>query len=276
MTKRGANLTSTEDIPNPHDYYFSICDDLQLCDGQSQPVMVKQIATFAPELCYNLARWDESIQPVLDDSSGTDQWTFTYQNGDDDCGGLQRTWVPTFIYDPGVEAEMGLITESEWCIYSADIRTKYACEGYTTTTLEPGIGCVWENGDNKLNLTRLTGFIFNYVDPRNLIWSVSPCNNGIICQNSLSGMGTVGNLNNCIQRVALWDDGMTRPSYSTNNGGQWEFVYLNGDNCSGAPTAVIRIFWNCNPLAGTGRITAAAEKGTCDFEIQIDSDLACY
>ena len=253
-----------------HNFTFSICNNDQIC--QNEPVMVSAIDVRDPDFCYIIARWDDSIQPQYNTSIiNTDQWTFTYQNGDADCGPpTPRTWIPTFICSNS-ETMMGEVTEVGGlgsCIYEVDIFTRYACSNYTTNP------CIWNDNGKTLNLTGTNGLIMNYVDDQDLIWSVSPCNNGILCRSNMA-MSTVGALNNCIQRLALWDGGLVEPAYSSNNGGQWEFVYENGDNCGTAPTTVTRIFWNCDPLAGVGRITAASEKGTCDFEIQIDSSLAC-
>ena len=240
--------------------------------------MVKQTAVSDESICYQIAYWDPDIEPELNSSSGLDRWQFEYY-GACDCGDPCRILAPTFICDESVDVNIGEVTEVfPGCYYEVEISIRYACENFTTTTIEPSNGCIWEdgNGNNTLNQTRLDGFVLNYVDNNEYIWSISPCNNGILCRTTaLYGMGTVGTLNNCLQRIALWDGGITQPAYSTNNGGQWEFVYENGDSCGSAPTAVTRIFWNCDPLAGTGRITAVREIEDCDFEIQIDSNLAC-
>lgn len=228
--------------------------------------------------CWPIGRWDPNIRPTLDTTLGNDAWTFIYNNGDDDCGNPRRTWIPTFICDETENAVMGEITETPpgSCTYLVIIRTRYACANFTTTTTSAPEGqCEWNVGENTLNLTRYNGYMLNYADTQGLIWSVSPCTNSISCLNNDMGMSTVGTLSNCIQRLALWDQGLTDPTYSSNGGGQYEFVYQNGDECAGGEASLTRIFWNCNQLATTARITAAAEKSSCEFEIQIDSNLAC-
>ena len=87
---------------------------------------------------------------------------------------------------------------------------------------------------------------------------------------TIGGSGT-----SCLERIALWDNGINTPFYSNNGGGQWEFIYDNGIGCTQRPATITKIFWNCNSLIPTAQIQAARNPETCEFELQVDSILAC-
>ena len=71
-----------------------------------------------------------------------------------------------------------------------DFQTKFACQDYTTTE-QPLGKHAWTIGNNTLNLTRLDGFVMNYVDQANgeeYIYSQPPGNNGVLCKDGDYGM----------------------------------------------------------------------------------------
>eukprot|EP01084_Bolivina_argentea_P032890 60884_1 len=261
-----------------HIYTYTICENQAGQCSARDPLMCKQVAANDPSLCYEIGRWEADIMPTYNMIDEKDVWTFKYSNGGQCNPSLDRSWSPAFICNPDVELEWGDVTELFGsCNYELTLETRYACRGWTTT-LPPIDECEWTDVDtgNILNLTRIQGFILNKVsdnDPSQ-IYSLSACSNNINCNGEM-GMTTIGSISNCIQNIAKWDGGFIQPRYSSNFGGQWEFVYTNGDPCNNSPTSVVSIFWNCNPFAGTGTIIAAREVGICNFEIQIDSNLAC-
>ena len=118
----GRKLTTTD--TDGHTYTFTICSNGDTCSGQN--VMVDQSKD---NQCYNLGRWDSSIQPTFDLNNGG-MFTFEYANGDNDCGDPARTWVPTFRCD-SAEFAIDQVTEIPGtCRYSVEIHTK-VCSLYT-------------------------------------------------------------------------------------------------------------------------------------------------
>eukprot|EP01083_Nonionella_stella_P227810 807914_1 len=253
-----AGRTIKAEDEQDHEYTYSICKNgAGTCSG-GDALMCKQVAKSDANLCYEIGRWNAALSPTYNEAN--DEWQFEYQNGGQCNPSLDRSWSPAFICNPDVELEWGDVTELFGsCNYELTLETRYACEW---TDVDTG---------NILNLTRIQGFILNKVsdnDPSQ-IYSLSACSNNINCNGEM-GMTTIGSISNCIQNIAKWDGGFIQPRYSSNFGGQWEFVYTNGDPCNNSPTSVVSIFWNCNPFAGTGTIIAAREVGICNFEIQID------
>ena len=89
-------------------------------------------------------KWDETITPSFS-SENNGKWEFTYDNGEDDCGNPQRTWVPTFQCEEGTEWREDQAAETGTCRYEATIYTKYACLGHDYCQGGGGGG---GNGDN--------------------------------------------------------------------------------------------------------------------------------
>lgn len=91
--------------------------------------MVAQTSRTDANACYVLGRWDQTITPTYSDLEGG-TWTFRYDNGADDCGNPARTWAPTFVCAPGVEADYQTVSEIPGsCFYELTVRTQYACTG---------------------------------------------------------------------------------------------------------------------------------------------------
>eukprot|EP00483_Globobulimina_turgida_P001717 UN01719 len=279
LTPLQNELVNTTD-DSYHIYLYQICNVLEIeteC-GDVEDLMVAQYAQSDPTLCYIIGRWDASIMPTY--NSDDNSWEFEYANGEACNPSLNRNWSPRFICEEGTRLVYGSVTELFGsCRYLLDIHAEYACPNYTTTTtIPPENRCVWQIGEKTLNLSVVEGFVLNKIsdsDPSQ-IYSVSPCSNNIRCNDHENdAMTTISTISNCIQTIARWDEGVTQPSYLDNFGGQWQFVYVNGDSCNNGPESIVSIFWNCAPFAGTATITSVREVGMCNFEIHIDSNLAC-
>eukprot|EP01084_Bolivina_argentea_P032889 60881_1 len=220
-----------------------------------------------------VAKYDANVLPEKITVHDTKAYRFSYANGASSfqCG-TGRQLNLTFICDPNADPydpnalKCGTGENTTQCEYYLEIPTIYACNNKP-----PEDECIWSDGDNTLNLTIIQGFVLNKIsdnDPSQ-IYSISPCSNNLNCHDEMSMM-TVGTISTCIQTIARWDQGETAPAYSSNFGGQWQFIYINGDSCNNGPQSVVNVFWNCNPFAGNARIMAARETGMCNFEIQID------
>ena len=112
----------------PFNYTFSICsNDVTPCQSTpSEQIMVTE-RNINNGNCFNVARFDKSIQPVYTNVIGG-LWTFRYDNGDSNLCNSSRTWIPTFICEQGVKHKMGPVNEDpRSCVYKVEIQTQYAC-----------------------------------------------------------------------------------------------------------------------------------------------------
>eukprot|EP01084_Bolivina_argentea_P155691 271319_1 len=143
----GITLDIVDTDPEPHHYIYSICQNNQHCEGNN--VMVKQTVPSDPNTCYIPGRWDKTKQPEYQNINDG-AWTFVYDNGDNDCGNPARTWSPTFVCTPGVIAIAGNVDEiPNSCFYEVEIKTKFACADWTTTTTAvPDGECIFKS-DNS-------------------------------------------------------------------------------------------------------------------------------
>eukprot|EP01084_Bolivina_argentea_P308430 533337_1 len=148
-------------------FFYSICANEAGSCSDGDPLMTRQVPNYDPNWCYPIGRWNPSINPIYDSSTGN--WQFAYENGDECKPSLNRSWAPTFICNPNVELEWGKVTYEltlESCRYELTLETRYACPNWTTTTISPENECIWKANDGEyiLNMTSIKGTLLSQAD----------------------------------------------------------------------------------------------------------------
>eukprot|EP01084_Bolivina_argentea_P186614 321627_1 len=113
----------------------------------------------------------------------------------------------------------GLVDEIQnSCFYEIEIKTEFACQGWTTTTSIPNGECIFksENGNHTFNMTSIRGKLFTQADEETgyLYYMYTPCANSAKCNNNISVMAYVFDGMNfvCKQYLAIWEDGYVEPN----------------------------------------------------------------
>eukprot|EP01084_Bolivina_argentea_P308429 533336_1 len=270
------NVTVEAEDDQGHTYFYSICRNEAGSCNDGDPLMTRQIANSDAGLCYEIGRWNPDIRPTYDEYYFA--WEFEY-NGGLCIPSLNRSWAPTFICNPNVELLWGTVTELFGsCRYQLQLQTRYACSDWTTTTEAPNDECIWKANDgyNTLNISSIYGKALSAADNDNndLFYTYTPCSNSVKCDNTYA-MIYLFNISaiQCEKYLAIWENGMTEPSYN-NELGIWQFVYNNGEQCDSLDNTLV-VQWVCDQDAEISKIVKATESIKCDYELVINSSLAC-
>ena len=136
--------------------------------------------------------------------------------------------------------------------------------------------CVWELGDNILDLQVFSAEIFSYNDSIN-VYRYTPCQNGLECVD-MPGMATKSDIqDNCESLLGVYETSVY-PEYNQDTE-TWFFNYSNGDTC---PTnnneetvfqSVFKCDRNIDPYVIDGVMVISEEK--CIYQMTISTIYAC-
>lgn len=147
----------------------------------------------------------------------------------------------------------------------------------TTTTAIPGGDCLWNIGDNVLNLTQFKDQTIAAVDKNNsaIIDAITPCQNGLTCgHQGVMSYRYNYKTDKCITYLAEWEEGINEPRYNPTRK-EWQFVYTNGEKCGGFEN-IYSVYWLCDYRTNNeAKITYFEQTGTCSYEMRINSSSAC-
>lgn len=158
------------------------------------------------------------------------------------------------------------------------INTSAVCNKTTTTTTAiPIRDCVWNIGENMLNLTQYQGQTLTLIEDKNnsILVSISPCSNMLSC-NGTKVMSYQYDLTNdkCINYLGIFEQGMIDPSYNLNEK-EWQFVYTNGQKCNGFEN-IYTVYWRCDyNTINEAKIVSFDMIGECQYDMHINSSSAC-
>lgn len=119
-------LTAKDNTYKYDNYSYSICNNSLMCYGFYHMVSMIQEDN---NVCIDIAEFDSSILPKYSNEKGG-IWQFDYI-GAYDCFPVLTHWQPTFICDPSVKYQTGIverIVNPNTCDFSVNISTMYACQ----------------------------------------------------------------------------------------------------------------------------------------------------
>ena len=167
------------------------------------------------------------------------------------------------------------------CMYEMAIASRYACgdENITTTSF-PGGECIWlsSDGNHILNISSVVGQSLSIKDGNNtsMFYVYTPCTNTIRCDNNTLAMAYIfdDSTFQCKKYLAIYEDGINDPNYNEELS-TWQFVYTNGESCGGFESVFI-VEWVCDHKANHSIVVSAKETITCNYQLVINSSLACH
>eukprot|EP01084_Bolivina_argentea_P319826 554782_1 len=273
-------------------YYLQICANLSsnhTCTEQYPGIGCAQQWTDG-QCDLWLAEWDISEAQIMaanysDPSMGL---TIELANGEK-CRtsfGVIYPYKARFIFlcdkTTNLTVRPGYVNPADVCMYEFTLLSKYACgvNNTATTTPIPSGECIWmsSDGNHMLNISSIIGQTLSISEGNTsyLYYLYTPCTNTLKCDNNTYAMAYIfdGYRFECKKYLAVWEDGINGPNYSEELK-TWQFVFTNGERCDNFENVFI-IEWVCDEAAVKPSVVKAIETITCNYQLVINSSLACH
>ena len=175
----------------------------------------------------------------------------------------------TFRYAWGT-AQQGLVLQQHPASQTSSV--------YTFNLIQPKSNCLWNVGQNVLNLTAFNDKTISMFDPKNnvTLYAISPCGDYLLCNDTkvMSGI-YYKTIDNCNEYLSIWNiENVINPNYNSKLKA-WQFVYDNGEKCNGFDP-IFEVYWYCDlEIENDAKIVNFVNVGECTYQMMINSSYAC-